>query len=143
MPEDNVSTHASRPQDVLLMERTRKYRQAAAGYLIYGLIYLLGAMHLSGVGEGPATGWLWFIIGAAMAVIFPVLIWTELKWVTRILALLVAIRVIGLIRIIMQGDSAGIEMPWGGEIRLVHGAIIFAVIAAAECYLLVRAGWNI
>lgn len=123
--------------------RSRKYRQAAIGYFVYGAIYLAGAIHLSGIGEGPAAGWIWFAVGAAMAVGFPILIWMEFKWVTRILALLVTVRVIGLLRIVSTGGEETVSLPWGGEIRMLHGAIVFLLIAAAECYLLIRAGWGI
>lgn len=141
--KDNASAQAPHISIEQGRARSRKYRQAAAGYFIYGLIYLLGAMHLSGVGEGPDAGVVWFLIGAAMVVAFPILIWLELKWVTRVLAFLVAIRVLGLIRVVARDADAGIELPWGGEIRLIYGAIIFAVIAATECYMLVRAGWDV
>jgi hypothetical protein len=141
--KDNASAHAPHLSTEQQGAKSRKYRQAAAGYFIYGLIYLLGAMHLAGVGEGPDAGWVWFIVGAAMVVAFPILIWMELKWVTRILAFLVAIRVLGLIRVAAQEGDAGVELPWGGDIRLTYGAILFAVIAATECYMLVRAGWDV
>ena len=141
--KDNASAQAPHLSTEQRGAKSRKYRQAAAGYFIYGLIYLLGALYLSGVGEGPDAGLVWFLVGAAMVVAFPILIWMELKWVTRVLAFLVAIRVLGLIRVVAQEGDAGIELPWGGDIRLIYGAIIFAVIAATECYMLVRAGWDV
>lgn len=125
------------------VSHSTKYRQAATGYFIYGLIYLAGAIYLSTREEGPQDGWIWFGVGAAMVVVFPMLIWKELKWVTRILALLVAVRVLGLIRLMIGGGSRLIEMPWGGELPMLYGASAFLIIAAIECYLLIRAGWNI
>jgi hypothetical protein len=33
--------------------RARKYKQAAIGYLVYGGIYLTGAIYLGRIGKGP------------------------------------------------------------------------------------------
>jgi hypothetical protein len=120
----------------------RKYKQAAFGYLVYGVIYLAGAIYLGRIGKGPdGTAW-WYVIGAAMAFGFPYLIWKRLKWVTRLLAMLVLVRVIGLIRIAVRAGTEQVPLPWGGEIATSHGAIVFMLIAAATCLLLARAGWQ-
>ena len=120
----------------------RKYSQAAIGYLIYGVIYLAGAIYLGRIGKGPdATVW-WYVIGAAMAIGVPFLIWKRFKWVTRILALLILVRVIGLVRIAVRADMEPVPLPWGGEIATSHGAIVFMLIAVATCILLARAGWQ-
>lgn len=122
--------------------QAQKYNQAAIGYLIYGVIYLAGAIYLGRTGIGPdGTVW-WYLIGAAMAFGFPYLIWKRLKWVTRILAVLVLLRVIGLARIAMRGGTEPVPLPWGGEIATSHGAIVFMVIAVLTCILLARAGWQ-
>lgn len=122
--------------------QAQKYNQAASGYLIYGVIYLAGAIYLGRTGIGPdGTVW-WYLIGAAMAFGFPYLIWKRLKWVTRILAVLVLLRVIGLARIAMRGGTEPVPLPWGGEIATSHGAIVFMVIAVLTCILLARAGWQ-
>ena len=85
--------------------RARKYAQAAIGYFAYGVIYLTGAIYLGRIGKGPdGTVW-WYLIGAAMAFGFPFLIWKRFKWVTRILAVLVLIRVIGLVRIAVRAGT--------------------------------------
>lgn len=122
--------------------RKTKYRQAAVGYFIYGLIYLAGAVYLSTRNEGP-DGWIWFGVGAGMAVLFPILIWMQLKWVTRILALLVGVRLLGLLRLIPGSGDRMIEAPWGAELPILYGTVAFMVVAGAECYLLVRAGWDL
>lgn len=121
---------------------SRKYRQAAVAYLIYGLIYLAGAIYLGQVGKGPPGGPLWYVIGALMALGFPVLIWFEFKWVTRALAILVFIRVIGLLRIGLRTERENVPLPWGGEISLQLGAFVFLLVAAVACFLLARAGWQ-
>jgi hypothetical protein len=122
--------------------RARKYNQAAIGYLVYGLIYLAGAIYLGRIGKGPdGTAW-WYVIGAAMAFGFPYLIWKRFKWVTRVLAVLVLVRVIGLVRIAVQAGTEPVPLPWGGEIVTSHGAIVFMLITVTTCILLARAGWQ-
>jgi hypothetical protein len=83
----------------------------------------------------------WYLIGAAMAFGFPVLIWKRFKWVTRILAVLVLVRVFALIRIAVRADAEPVPLPWGGEIAMSHGALLFMLVAVTTCVLLVRAGW--
>jgi hypothetical protein len=122
--------------------RARKYNQAAIGYFVYGLIYLAGAIYLARIGRGPGgTAW-WYLIGAAMAFGFPYLIWRRFTWVTRILAVLVLVRVIGLVRIALRAGTEQVPLPWGGEVTTAQGAILFALIAVTTCILLARAGWQ-
>lgn len=122
--------------------QARKYRQAAIGYLVYGVIYLAGAIYLGRIGKGPeGTVW-WYLIGAAMAFGFPYLIWKRFKWVTRILAVLVLVRVVGLVRIAVRADAEPVPLPWGGEIAMSNGAMFFMLIAVLTCILLARAGWQ-
>jgi hypothetical protein len=120
----------------------RKYNQAAIGYLLYGLIYLAGAIHLGRIGKGPDATALWYLVGAAMALGFPYLIWKRFKWMTRVLAVLVLVRVIGLGRIAARAESDPVPLPWGGEIATWHGAIGFMLIALLTSILLARAGWQ-
>ena len=121
----------------------RKYRDAAIGYLVYGVIYLAGAIYLGRIGKGPDGTLWWYVIGAAMAFGFPYLIWNRFKWVTRVLAVLVLVRVIGLLRIAVRSDDVeAVPLPWGGEIAMSHGAVLFMVIALLTCVLLARAGWQ-
>jgi hypothetical protein len=120
----------------------RKYAQAAIAYLVYGLIYLAGAIYLGRIGKGPEGSVWWYLIGAAMAFGFPYLIWKRFKWVTRILAVLVLVRVIGLVRIAMRTGTETVSLPWGGEIAVSHGAIAFMLVALVTSILLARAGWQ-
>ena len=123
------------------VRQARRFNHAAIAYLVYGLIYLGGAMYLGRIGKGPdGTVW-WYLIGAAMAVGFPYLIWRRFTWVTRVLAILLLVRVVGLGRIVARsGDS--VALPWGGEIEMAHGAIAFLLIALVTSILLARAGWQ-
>ncbi len=120
----------------------RKYREAAIGYLVYGVIYLAGAIYLGWIGKGPGGTVWWYLIGAAMALGFPCLIWKRFKWVTRILAVLVLVRVIGLVRVAARAGAEPVPLPWGGEIAMSNGAIVFMLIAVATFILLARAGWQ-
>ena len=122
--------------------QARKYGQAAIGYLVYGVIYLAGAVYLGRIGKGPEGTVLWYLIGAAMAFGFPYLIWKRFKWMTRVLAVLVLVRVIGLIRIAARAESDPVPLPWGGEIATSHGAMVFILIAVLTSMLLARAGWQ-
>lgn len=122
--------------------QARKYRQAAIGYLAYGVIYLSGAVYLGRIGKGPDGSVWWYLIGAAMAFGFPYLIWKRFTWVTRILAVLLLMRVVGLARIAARADVDPVPLPWGGEIAMQQGAVVFMLIAVLTCILLVRAGWH-
>jgi hypothetical protein len=121
--------------------QARQYRQAAIGYLVYGVIYLAGAIYLGRIGRGPDGTVGWYLIGTAMAFGFPYLIWKQFKWVTRILAVLLLVRIIGLVRIAVRADAEAVPLPWGGEIAMSHGAMVFMLIAVLACVLLARAGW--
>jgi hypothetical protein len=85
---------------------------------------------------------LWYLIGATIAFGFPYVIWKRFKWMTRVLAVLVLVRVIGLARIAARAESDRVPLPWGGEIVTWHGAVIFMLVALLTCILLTRAGWQ-
>ena len=90
----------------------------------------------------------WFIIGALFILIFPPLIWFGskskiLKWFTRLLAIFLVVRLIGLLNIIIKDEGMMVPLPWGGEIALVYGAAAFMLVAAVACWMLARAGWDI
>lgn len=123
----------------------RNYHQAAVAYLIYGLIYLAGAVYLTRIGEsvrgaGPGSVW-WFLFGALMVVIMPLLIWNGFKWVTRILAVLVFVRIAGLLHLMATEASAAVPLPGGMELSRTYGTAAFGAIAAVAFVFLVRAGW--
>lgn len=120
----------------------RKYHQAAVTYLVYGLIYWLGGLYLIEIGVSRQDGTLWLLIGAAFVLVFPPLIWKGFKWFTRILAVLMGVRVIGLGRVIMNDAGQTIRLPWNAEVAQVVGAYIFLAIAAMTCFMLARAGWS-
>lgn len=120
----------------------RKYHQAAITYLVYGLIYWLGGLYLIEIGVSRQDGMLWLIIGAAFVLVFPPLIWKGYKWFTRVLAILVGVRIIGLARVIAGDEGQTVTLPWNATVPQVVGAYIFLVIAAVACFMLARAGWS-
>lgn len=122
--------------------REQRYHQAAITYLVYGLMYLSGAVYLAEVGFVRGSSWVWFLVGVVFVLVLPPLIWKGFTWFTRLLAVLVAVRVVGLIRVILHDDGARVPLPWSGTIPLTLGAAIFALVAAGTCAMLIRAGWT-
>lgn len=123
--------------------RTEKYHQAALTYLVYGLLYLSGAVYLAQMDVVARSGWAWFLIGMLFVLVLPPLIWYEFKWVTRLLAVLVFVRIAGLGRTIFTSEGETVPLPWDGELAVRTGAIIFLLVAAVTNAMLVRAGWNL
>lgn len=120
----------------------QKYHQAALTYLLYGLIYLSGALYLAAMDVVARSGWVWFAVGAVFILVLPPLIWFEYKWITRILAVLVGVRVVGLGRTIFFEDGALVPLPWGGDLPMRYGAVGFLVVAVVTVFMLARAGWQ-
>lgn len=125
---------------------SKTYRDAAVGYLVYGLIYLIGAVYLARVGASPramapGSTW-WFVLGGLMVVVLPLLIWKEFKWLTRALAVLVLVRVVGLLRLMIRSDWEAVPLPWGGAMSEAYGAAAFLAVSLVVCMLLARAGWS-
>jgi hypothetical protein len=125
-----------------MANRTQKYHQAAIAYLVYGVLYLAGALYLGSVGVGPGGGVVWYIVGAVVVLVFPLLIWKGFKWFTRILAGLILFRIAGLIQVILRDSGEGVPMPWGGTLPVRSGALILLLIAGVTCFMLIRAGWE-
>lgn len=123
--------------------QTQKYRQAAITYFIYGFIYLSGAVYLAAVDVVARSGLAWFLVGAVFVLVLPPLIWYEFKWITRILAVLVCVRAIGLGRTILTSGGETVPLPWGGEWPMRYGAFVFLLVAVVTDGMLVRAGWNL
>ena len=86
--------------------RLEKFQQAALSYLIYGCLYLGGAIYVAVtgiVGRAMTTrsGVIWFGVGAILIVLFPWLISKGYVWFTRILFFLVLFRAIGVARVMI------------------------------------------
>ena len=125
-----------------------KFRQAALSYLIYGCLYLAGAAYIavSGITARPMTsrsGLIWFIVGAALIVLFPWLINKGYVWFTRILVLLVLFRAIGVARVIIGPTIAAVPLPGGIELPMRLGAFFFLLVTLGTGYMLARAAWDL
>ena len=134
--------------------REARFRQAAWTYLAYGVVYWVTALWLQ-LTVFPVRGRLlvWFGLGALIAVGVPwVLVrrrpWFE-RWilsrrdVTRILAVLVALRAVYVARLAVSGAES-LRMPGlgGGVPPSPAGAVLMALVAAATAVMLIRAGWQ-
>lgn len=131
-----------------MTDHAYRYRQAAVTYFIYGLIYLTGAFYAAstGMSERASLGGgniTWFILGVLIVLVFPYLIWSGYKWFTRILALLLVIRIIGLSSTLVTQESSTIAAPGGVELPGMYGTGVFLIVAVVTCGMLVRAGWNL
>ena len=132
--------------------RQEKFRQAAWGYFIYGVLYWFGGLYLQLSGLGPRGRWPgrfeWlilaglFLVGALFVVVFPWLISRGARgagylWFVRILALLVGYRAFEVGRIALRGGPPS-NMP-----EMIHaGAWAFFLITLAAMALLSRAAWS-
>lgn len=127
--------------------RARKYHQAAVAYLVYGLVYLAGALYVAEVGlsartAGPGSGLVWFLIGGLFVAVFPVLIWKGYTWFTRLLAVLVLVRVLGLVRILFENSGGRVPLPGGADLPMSYGILTFLILTSAVGFMLARAGWG-
>ncbi len=131
-----------------MADRAQKYRQAAIAYLIYGLLYLGGAIYAASTGmseraslTGGSIGW--FILGSLVVALFPYLIWSGYKWFTRILAVLLMLRITGLIFTLTTQGRPVIAMPGGAQLPGAIGTLSFLFVTLVTFGMLVRAGWNL
>ncbi len=132
----------------------RRFRQAAGTYAVYGVIYWVTALYLQ-LTVFPARGplVLWFGLGALLAVGVPWLLWTRRAWferwilsrrdLTRILAVLVALRALAVARLAL-GGAGSMRMPsmGGGVPPNAVGAWVMALVALATAVMLARAAWG-
>ena len=129
------------------MTSTTRYRQAAITYLIYGIIYFSGAAYITAIGmtrrgfEGIG-GYIFFGIALMFLIAFPILIWRENKWFTRILSIVIGYRIFELFRIVFGDSDKMVPVPGGAEISMQVGAGIFLVVALVTMGMLIRAGWQ-
>lgn len=126
----------------------RKYRQAAVAYFVYGIIYLSGAIYVARTGIvdrdiSGGYGWIYFLLGGILVVGIPLLIRYGSKWVTRILVVLILVRVGGLGRVLLEEGARPVPAPWGGSVPMGLGAGVFLAVAVVAGVLLARAGWDL
>lgn len=115
------------------------YRRAAVAYGVYGIAYLVGAILQLTLDRqrdffGFVPWWAFYVAGAALVLMLPVLIWRRYRWLSRILSFLVAIKALTLC--IKQGRLMG-----AGEAPVPYNWF-FIVVAIVAAGLLFRAGWG-
>jgi hypothetical protein len=108
--------------------------QAAAAYVVYGLVYLGGAWvqmtpERRSAG-GPIPWWAFFVAGALLVVVLPPLVLRGPRWIPVVLGALVGVKALAL------WWRAATDARAGGPIAF-HAC--FAAIATATCVLLLRA----
>jgi hypothetical protein len=133
--------------------REIRFRQAAIAYLVYGILYLGGAVYLVGQGmgvrgmAGGRPGVVWFVLGTLFVVVFPWLIAKGPEgrgylWFTRILTLLVAYRAFEVARVALSPKAAAVPLPGGGEVSMATGAGLFLLVTLGTMVMLARAAWS-
>lgn len=128
--------------------RQEKFRQAALSYLIYGCLYLGGAIYVAVtgiVGRAMTTrsGVIWFGIGTILVVLFPWLISKGYVWFIRLLVFLVLLRAVGVARVMIKPAIPAVPLPGGIEISMRVGAFIFLLVTLGTSYMLARAAWDL
>lgn len=148
-----------------MASREARFRQAAIAYLVYGVLYMAGAIYLASQGIGTrgmrvGGGIGWFIVGALLTVLVPVLLYRpwELHFFLRdsarrvcfftrevfgvILTLLVAFRAFGVGRVALNPTIPTVPLPGGGEISMALGAWVFFLITLGTMVMLARASFH-
>jgi hypothetical protein len=130
-----------------------RFRTAARGYLVYGVVYWLGGtwLWLHDVGRGSVFSLVWIVLGAAFVVVVPYLLrqrrrWFE-RWIlgrrdfARLLAVFMFVRVLAVLRVVLRPDSAVAPAPWGGVVTYRTGGALFLVVTVIALVLVARAAW--
>ncbi len=128
--------------------RQEKFRQAALSYLIYGCLYLGGAIYVAVtgiVGRAMTTrsGVIWFGVGAILVVLFPWFISRGYVWFTRLLVFLVLLRAVGVSRVMIKPTIPAVPLPGGIELSMRAGAFLFLLVTLGTSYMLARAAWDL
>ncbi len=128
--------------------RHEKFRQAALSYFCYGCLYLAGAVYVVSTGiTGRAltarAGIIWFVAGAMLIILFPWLISKGYVWFTRLLAVLVLFRAVGVARVMIKPTIPAVPLPGGMELSMRAGAAFFLLITLGTAYMLARAAWDL
>jgi hypothetical protein len=130
--------------------REIRFRHAAIAYLVYGVLYMAGAIYLASQGIGMermAGPIIWFVLGTLFIVVFPWLIAKGAQapgylWFTRILTLLLAFRAFGVGQVALNPASPTVPLPGGGEVSTALGAWVFFLITLGTMVMLARASWS-
>jgi hypothetical protein len=117
-PSKDVVSHWQQP-----------YHRAALAYAIYGLVYLFGAwLQLTPDRQHDFHGvpwWVFFVVGAALIVVVPALIWRGYRGFTRVMSVFPALKAMTLL--FKQGKAMG-----GGESVSLYNWFFIAVALGAS-----------
>ena len=89
------------------------------------------------------AGIIWFAVGATLIILFPWLIRKGSVWFTRLLAVLVLFRAVGVARVIVKPTIRAVPLPGGIEISMRAGAVFFLLVTLGTGYMLARAAWDL
>jgi hypothetical protein len=139
----------------------RRFRNAARGYLVYGIVYYVGGLYMlwHGVGvvgsmEGRRVGALvfWALAGLVPMLVIPYLIARPRapfeRWFltrrdfTRVVALFLAFRAYKVGQVILHHHGGSVPAPWGGSITFQAGAMVFTVVTLAALIVVAWAAWG-
>ena len=114
------------------------WKKAALAYIAYGVVYLFGAAsQLTPDRQQDFYGvpwWAFFVVGAALVAIFPVLVWKRYRRFTQVLSVFPAIKAATLL--MKQGKLMG-----AGEPTNTYNWF-FAVVALSASVMLFRAAFG-
>ena len=114
------------------------YRRAAFGYAAYGVVYLFGAwLQLTPDRQHDFYGvpwWAFFVIGIALILSVPVIIWRENRRFTQVISIFPAIKAMTLL--LKQGKLMG-----AGEPTNLYNWF-FAAVALTASVFMFRAGFG-
>ena len=137
-----------------------RFRIAARGYLLYGIVYWIGGLYLlsQGVGvmgstEGRRLGAMgfWAVAGLVPMLGIPYLLQSRRRWFerwifsrrdfARVVSLFLAFRAWKIGQVIVHGHGGSVPAPWGGTISFRVGASMFLVITVVGLAAVARAAW--
>ena len=131
-----------------------RFRMAARGYFVYGLVYLVGGfwLWLHDVGRGSVWSVVWILLGATLVVLIPFLLrrpraWFE-RWIlsrrdfARIVVLFMAFRVLAVAHVVFRSETATVAAPWGGLVSFRLGGAVFMIVTLVALVLVARAAWD-
>jgi hypothetical protein len=138
-----------------------RYRIAARGYFVYGLVYYVGGLYLlsQGVGvmgamDGRRTSTLvfWALAGFVPLLGVPYLLsarraWFE-RWIfsrrdfARVVAFFLTFRAWKVAQVALQHQGGSAPAPWGGTVSFQVGAAVFLIVTVAALAAVTRAAWT-
>ncbi len=137
----------------------RRFADAARAYLVYGIVYWIGAAYAAfhGIGvraEGRIDwrGITWVLLGVVFVIVIPYLLrrrrpWFE-RWIlsrrdfARIISLSMAWRAMEVGARALRPQSASLPAPWGGEVSFRVAYAVFFVVTVAALAFVARAAWS-